>query len=227
MGGGRGAGCAASRGSHWRRSGLLGSMLALLVVGSVAGGRSQEGQEPIRAVRSSLAATPRALTLSTASLYAKNDPWQAYLASETVCPGGERTDLSLEAQTHTVACLVNFARRRRGLRELAVVSILNGASARKANAIVRCANFAHNPCGGDWRASVMATGYRGYFGENLYLASGPWGAPRVAVDAWLNSAPHRETLFQTRWREQGLALVKPDSFADRRDLSLWVSVLAG
>lgn len=131
----------------------------------------------------------------------------------------------MSAQATTLACLVNFARRRRGLRELAVASILNGASARKARAILRCANFAHNPCGGDWTAAVRSTGYGGRFGENLYLASGLFGAPRVAVDAWLNNAPHRENLFRAQWREHGLAVVALDQFGNYRDVAVWVSVL--
>lgn len=160
-----------------------------------------------------------------AVLYAKNDPWKAYLASERTCPGGERTDLPAAQQLATVACLVNFARKRRGLRPLAVLPVLNGASVRKARQIIRCATFAHNPCGGDWTSAVRSTGYAGVFGENLYLASGPWGAPRIAVDAWLNSPPHRETLFGRAWREQGFAVVSRENFGVYRDVSLWVSVL--
>jgi uncharacterized protein YkwD len=173
---------------------------------------------------SSAVAAP-ATKLATTALYAKNDPWKSYLASERVCPGGERTDLPLASQANTVACLVNFARKRRGLRELAVASILNGASVRKARAILRCGNFAHNPCGGDWTTAVRSTGYTGLFGENLYLASGLFGAPRPAVDAWLNSPPHRENLFRPDWREQGLAVVSLDHFEGRTDVALWVSVL--
>lgn len=208
--------------------GLLGIALVavtLLAATSIVGDRPASNGAPIRAVRSSLAQGERVLTLSTASLYAKNDPWKAYLASESACPGGERTDLPVARQVATVACLVNFARKRRGLRELAVLSVLNGASVRKARAIVRCENFAHNPCGGDWTSAVRSTGYVGVFGENLYLASGRWGAPRVAVDAWLNSAPHRENLFGPEWREQGLAVLPRESFGAYRDVSLWVSVL--
>ncbi len=164
--------------------------------------------------------------LSTSGLYARNDPWKPYLAGERTCPGGERTDLSVERQTATVACLVNFARRRRGLNALAVRSILNAASVKKANAIVRCASFSHNPCGEDWMSAVRSTGYEGVFGENLYLASGRWGAPRVAVDAWLNSASHRENLFGRAWKHQGLALLSDRSFGGYRDVSLWVSVLS-
>ena len=168
---------------------------------------------------------PRALALSTQALYATYDPWSEYLASESVCPGGERTDLPVAQQEATVVCLINFARTRRGLRVLSVASVLSGGSTRKAAAIRRCGVFAHNPCGGDWKSAVRSNGYVGAFGENLYLARGPWAAPRVAVDAWLHSVRHRATLFAPKWREQGLALITLDSFGGKADVSLWVSVL--
>lgn len=206
---------------------FTGAVLAV-AVGMVAeaGGDPRPGasREPIRIVLSSQAATARVSRASTTSLYAKNDPWKSYLADERVCPGGERTDLPLAEQAGTVVCLVNYARIRRGLRGLSTAAVLNSASAVKARAILRCGNFAHNPCGGDWTTSVRAMGYSGVFGENLYLASGPFGAPRLAVDAWLNSAPHRENLFRTEWRVQGLAVVVLDRFGARRHAALWVSV---
>jgi uncharacterized protein YkwD len=197
----------------------------LLTAASGVGDPSYVNGAQIRAVRSSLAPNEHAHTLSTASLYASNDPWKAYLASESVCPGGERTDLPAARQAATVACLVNFARKRQGLRELVSRALLNGASVSKAKAIVRCGNFAHNPCGEDWTSWVRSTGYTGFFVENLYLASGRWGAPRVAMDAWLNSAPHRENLFRQESREQGLAVISVESFGGYRDVALWVSVL--
>ena len=183
-------------------------------------------QSPIRIVLSSADAPGERLLMSTtASLYARNDPWKAFLAEESVCPGGERTDLPRAQQMATVACLVNYARQRRGLQRLTIGPFLNGASFKKANAIVRCENFAHNPCGGDWASAVRSTGYGGSFGENLYLASGPWGAPRVAVDAWLNSAPHRVNLFRADWRKQGLAMLPNVTFAGYRNVVVWVSEL--
>ena len=182
------------------------------------------GLEPIRLVLSSSAAASRASSVGTTALYAKHDPWKRYLASDGVCPGGERTDLPPKSQMDTVACLVNFARRRRGLRQLVLASPLNSASARKAQAIVRCGHFAHDPCGGDWAASIRSTGYIGSFGENLYLASGPFAAPRPAVDAWLNSAAHLENLFGREWREQGLVVVVLSRFGSYRNVAVWVNV---
>jgi uncharacterized protein YkwD len=202
-------------------------LVALIAALAALAAGPGDGAGTIRLVHSSGSEGTRALVLSTASLYAENDPWRDYLATESVCPGGERTDLPASRQLETLACLVNFARKRRGLRELPILPLLNAASTRKASAIIRCTNFAHNPCGGDWRAAVRSTGYRGEFGENLYVAGGPFGAPRVAVDAWLNSASHRRNLFSPLWRVQGFALLLMKSFEGYRDMALWVSVLGG
>ncbi len=204
-------------------AGLSAVVLLVLVLGVGAGPNS--GAEPLRLVLSSSAASSPARAVTTRTLYVRNGAWRQYLASEQVCPGGERTDLSPRRQVQAVACLLNFARERRGLPRLAVVSILNGASATKGRQILRCHRFAHNPCGGDWAASIRATGYTGSFGENLYLASGPFAAPRPAVDAWLNSAPHRRNLFRADWREQGLAVVSVRKFGGSGRVVVWVNVL--
>lgn len=182
--------------------------------------------KPIRSVLSaSSTSTPAAASSAgTASLYATPDPWRKYLASEAACPGGERTDLPPKSQVRTVACLVNFARKQRGLRLLSLAPRLDVASATKAQAILRCGSFAHDPCGGGWSSSITATGYVGAFGENLYLASGAFAAPRPTVDAWLNSQPHRENLFDTKWRVQGLAVLL-GRFGGHGRVAVWVNVL--
>ena len=210
-----------------RRPGLMVVIVTLMFVGIafVTCGTSAQPGASIRIVASSLAPGERKLTITTQSLYAKDDPWKAYLAGESVCPGGERIDLPALQQAETVACLVNFARKRRGLQPLIIQASLNGASVKKAKAIVNCQTFAHNPCGRHWMSSVRSTGYAGLVGENLYVAAGRWGAPRVAIDAWLNSKSHRENLFARRWREQGIAVLPNESFGGYRNVALWVSVL--
>ncbi len=148
---------------------------------------------------------------------------EPYLAGEAACPGGERTDLPLARQRQTLACLVNWARKRRGLEPLVLARLLNVSSRKKAEDIARCENFNHSPCGGDWEFHVRAAGYMGSFGANLYLAAGPWRAPRVAVDWWLNSPAHRANLFDPKWRRQGLAVVSLRAFQGRRGVRVWVS----
>ena len=164
-----------------------------------------------------------AITFHNDSLYWPHDRWHAYLADERTCPGGERTDLSLAEQAETMVCLVDFARRQRSLGPLVPVALLNGASLAKAARIVRCREFAHAACGEDPASDARAAGYDGPFGENLYIAGGRCGAPRVALDGWLNSPGHRENLFRPEWRTEGIAVQRLDTFGNYRAAALWVN----
>ena len=163
------------------------------------------------------------ITIRRASLYQPHDPWRAYLADERTCPGAERTDLPLAQQADTMVCLVNFVRERRGLPALTIVSLLNDSSVKKAEKIERCGVFEHAACGEAPEADARAAGYTGDFGENLYYGGGPLGAPRLAVDGWLNSRGHRENLFRPEWRTQGIAVQKIAQFGTDRNVTLWVN----
>ncbi len=169
-----------------------------------------------------LPGTP-SITLHRDSLYFPNDKWTAYLADEQTCPGGERTDMPLDQQANVMVCLVNYARTKRGLTPLTPVRLLNETSVAKAERIVRCKEFKHAACGEDPDSDARAAGYDGSWGENLYIASGRYGAPRAALDGWLNSPGHRENLFRPGWRMQGIAVQKLDRFGDQHDAELWVN----
>ncbi len=156
-------------------------------------------------------------------LYAKNDPWQGYLADEQTCPGGEKLDAPLDEQATTMVCLVDYARRTRGLQPVVVVDVLNQSALAKANRIVRCLDFNHNACGEAPEADIRALGYIGAWGENLFIAGGPYGAPRPALDGWLNSPGHRANLFRPEWRLQGIAVQKIERFGQDRNMALWVN----
>jgi uncharacterized protein YkwD len=167
-----------------------------------------------------------AAPLRVAALYGAQDPWRQYLASEETCPGGTRTDLPMQVQMQVMLCLIDYARRQRGLSQPTQTTLLSSTALQKANEIVRCQNFAHAPCGGSPDDDVRATGFEGAFGENLYVAEGPYGAPRVALDGWLNSREHRENLFRPEWTTQGIAALKLPAFLAYHDATLWVSHFA-
>jgi hypothetical protein len=164
-------------------------------------------------------------TVGRDGLYDRDDPWRAYLADERTCPGGDRTDTPPAVQAETMVCLVNHARAVRRLEQLATVAPLNRASLAKADRIVRCRDFDHDACGRDAAEDARAAGHTAAWGENLYIAEGRFGAPRVALDRWLNSPGHRENLFRPEWRTHGLAVLKLDTFATERDVTLWVHQL--
>jgi uncharacterized protein YkwD len=206
--------------------------LAVMTVGagvSLAGpDRTAGASKSVRlllSVRSSVAATQSLVRGGRRSSSSAGDPWRRFLASDKQCPNGDRMDLSLRRRTETAACLVNFARRKYGLRPLPIARVLTAASSRKARSILRCRRFEHNPCGGDWTTPIRSTGYRGGIAENLYLSTPELAAPRQAVDAWLNSPPHRENLFGATWRAQGIALVVVPRFEGSGRVIVWVNVL--
>jgi uncharacterized protein YkwD len=156
-------------------------------------------------------------------LYPPHDPWSRYLADERTCPGGEAADAPLAAQVETMLCLVDYARLRRGLRPLPVSTRLTVSASIKGGEVQRCGTFAHAPCGGDPDEVARTVRYDGAFGENLYIGEGRTGAPRVAMDGWLNSRGHRENLFRREWRVQSLYVAKVPQLRTYRDATLWVS----
>ncbi|MGD0166741.1 MAG: CAP domain-containing protein [Gaiellaceae bacterium] len=204
---------------------LVGLFLALLATIGIQWERYSQSARGSDVKISILPGLP-ALTIHRGPLYPPNDPWKGYLASEQTCPGAERTDLPLSQQADIMVCLVNYARERRGLSALATFPLLNDTSAKKADKIVRCNDFAHDACGIDPVADTRAAGYEGDWGENLYVGEGRLGAPRVALDGWLNSPEHRANLFQPEWRSEGIAVVKVNRLGRYSDATVWVNEFA-
>jgi uncharacterized protein YkwD len=146
------------------------------------------------------------------------------LAPESVCPGGEDAGAPEAEQETTMLCLINFARRRAGLNPLQASPVLSLAASFKARDIVHCRQFAHTACGRNARAVADEAGYpRATWGENLYMGTGARGAPRPALDGWLNSPHHRENLLNPVWTEQGIDLWHAKHFTYGRDAAVWAS----
>ncbi len=147
------------------------------------------------------------ITIHTAALYPRDDPWQPWLADESTCPGGERISAPAASQVQTTLCLINYARARQGLQPVALLPLLNQSAAAKAADIAACHEFAHAACGKQPDQVARDIGYTGAFGENIYMSTGRYASPRVAIDRWLNSQGHRENLFRPEWRSTGIALL--------------------
>jgi uncharacterized protein YkwD len=158
------------------------------------------------------------------ALYVNHDRWAAYLAPGSVCPGGEDVSAPVTQQEKTMLCLINYARRHAGLRRLRASATLSRSSAYKARDIIRCRQFVHRACGKAANAVAAEAGYAGsVWGENIYLGPDRRGAPRPALDRWLNSPHHRENLLNPIWRAQGIAVVRARRFDYGADASVWVS----
>jgi uncharacterized protein YkwD len=214
--------------SRFNSVGLL-VVLSLVLVALVGvkwvrlSGKEMSSQSRVSDIKLSILPGLPELTIRKGSLYPPNDPWMGYLASEQTCPGGERTDLPLSRQADTMVCLINYARQHRGLPTLNTAPLLNTTSLQKAGKIVRCNEFAHDACGDKPAADARAANYKGSWGENLYLGEGRVGAPRVALDGWLNSPEHRENLFQPAWQSEGVAVMTAARVGDYSHVTIWVN----
>jgi hypothetical protein len=193
------------------------SLLATVVLGSSFGlHRALPGVDN----RASNVPTGRA---GAPPLYRDDDPWRAWLAPESVCPGGSQVNGPPAAEFAAMGCLINYARQYERLSPIAFTYALNAASTAKAADIARCGVFEHTACGKAGNQVAIDAGYQGSFGENLYAAEGRFTAPRVALDGWLNSPKHRENLFRPEWRTGGIAALHGVSFGQYRNAVVWVS----
>ena len=155
-----------------------------------------------------------------------HDPWVAYLAPPSACPGEDNATATLDFQQETMVCLINWARSRRGLAQLPESQLLDRSALLKAEDIVRCRDFSHTACGKSDVAPFDAVGYRQTswkVGENLAWGGGALAAPARALDGWLNSPPHREALFATDWTEMGIAVRPIRDFHGESTAEVWVS----
>jgi uncharacterized protein YkwD len=163
------------------------------------------------------------LTTFQEPLYAPDDPWKDWLAPESACPHAEDATRPAAQQVHATLCLLNYARRRQALGPLKLSALLSRTSDAKAADMVRCDKFAHEPCGMPANQAALEAGYRGSFGENIYIAEGRFITPRVAVDRWLNSPHHRENLFRPEWRTVGIGRLAGARVERFEDGVIWVN----
>jgi hypothetical protein len=109
-------------------------------------------------------------------------------------------------------CLLNGERADRGLGPVSPNSKLAGAALAHSRDMVERRYFAHDaPDGSDVVDRVRATGYLdgggGWtLGENLAWGTGALATPRSIMQAWMNSAGHRENILRRDYREIGLGV---------------------
>ena len=93
-------------------------------------------------------------------------------------------------------CLVNGARKQRGLGPLAAPRSLAQAAARKSGDILRCDEFSHEACGREFTYWIERQGYEGcQLGENIAYGSGSFATPRSIFRMWMNSSGHRRNIL--------------------------------
>lgn len=151
--------------------------------------------------------------------------YRTYVAPDSVCPT-DRADASASEQRKAMACLVNYARRRQGLKPLVIEPRLSQAARLKAADISRCRQFDHGACGKEWDAVFKASGYWNprmsvLIGENLAWGESGFATPREVMLGWLNSPDHRDNLLEPRFRQMGLAVAQVAELEGVSNVVLW------
>lgn len=112
------------------------------------------------------------------------------------CAGQDNADAAPGAQERTMLCLVNQARRQRGLDPFAAPPSLARAAARKSADILRCDQFSHEACGREFTYWIERGGYGGCgWAENIAYGTGSYATPRSIFRGWMNSSGHRRNLL--------------------------------
>lgn len=140
-----------------------------------------------------------------------------------VCPGQNSTG-SAKRQLRAMRCMVNYARRKSGLRPLKSAGPLNRSASLKSTDIMRC-GFDHSACGRDFTFWMRKVGYgSGCWagGENIAWGQGKLGNPRNIFVAWLRSSGHRRNILSTSFNAFGVGLRK-GRVEGHRDAQVWTT----
>jgi uncharacterized protein YkwD len=117
-------------------------------------------------------------------------------AASAACPGQGNASAPAGAQEQTMLCLVNQARKQRGLNPFSAPSSLARSAARKSADILRCDEFSHEACGREFTYWIERVGYGGCgWGENIAYGTGSFATPRSIFRMWMSSSGHRHNIL--------------------------------
>jgi|SRR5687767_3956406 len=126
------------------------------------------------------------------------------------CPGsGAFPKVSeIEANRQAVVCLLNAERAKHGLVPLRQHPLLELASQRHSDDMVRRKYYEHEtPDGVDPQMRMKAVGYAPpWTGENLYAGTGIEATPVRALKGWMESPGHRANILRPEFTEIGVGI---------------------
>jgi uncharacterized protein YkwD len=147
------------------------------------------------------------------------------LAPRGACgPAADQVGLDEARAERAMLCLTNYARRRSGLRPLALRSPLEQVAQSKLAADVSCNEFSHTPCNASFTKSFApylgdAAAYD--IGENIAWSTGGFATPRETMTAWLDSPDHRANILNPAFRDLGVGYLPNQSFQGSNGATLW------
>lgn len=131
------------------------------------------------------------------------------IAPVSACPGQEDLGAPAAVQEQAMGCMVDFARTRAGLSELADTDALTQSALDKSLDVLHCDSFSHFACGREFTYWMEEVGYTSTpcwrVGENLAWGTGEYGSVRSIFAAWMHSPGHRANVLGD-FTETGLSL---------------------
>ena len=136
------------------------------------------------------------------------------VAAASSCPASDAdaTTMTLKDVRSTTRCLLNEVRAQHDLKRLSADGRLKGAARGHSRRMVAKEFFAHDSLSGrDFSGRIAATGWmdgreRWIVGENLAWGSGTAATPHAIVEAWMDSATHRDNILKRRFRVIGIGV---------------------
>jgi uncharacterized protein YkwD len=127
-------------------------------------------------------------------------------SAAAACRGQGDAAAPASVQEKAMLCLVNGARRQRGLAPFAAPTSLARAAGRKSGDILRCDEFSHEACGREFTYWIERSGYRFCSaGENIAYGGGSFATPRSIFSLWMHSSGHRRNILGT-YEDIGIGL---------------------
>jgi uncharacterized protein YkwD len=137
-------------------------------------------------------------------------------------PGPRSTPPAALSQSAILAA-INGTRARHGKPPLRYSQKLEAAARSQANLMARKDQLSHN-LGVTLRQRVTDAGYTGAVGENV---AGGQRTLEQAIQGWLDSPAHRNTLLSTRFVEFGLAVASVPGGKKSRYGTYWTFIAGG
>jgi uncharacterized protein YkwD len=125
--------------------------------------------------------------------------------------------------TASILSAINGVRAANGRKPLQYSYQLEAAARSQAKLMAARDQLSHN-LGVTLRQRVAAAGYDGAVGENV---AGGQQTLEQAIQGWLDSPKHRETLLSSRFTEFGLAVASVDGSRSSRYGIYWAFIAGG
>lgn len=145
------------------------------------------------------------------------------------CPNQGDAEAPLVAQERAMRCLVDRARRARGLSRFSAEDGLDRAAERKSADILSCDEFSHEACGRDFTYWIERFGHLDEdcsgVAENIAWGTGDLATPIAIFRAWMRSPGHRANILG-RYAALGIGL-RVGTLNGRSEVHVWTQAFAG